>query len=168
MSEVVVFALRILFLALIWLFILFVANIVRTDLWGKAVPVPADPAQPVPRDAQPQAAMPPEAPVAPVQRRPDRRPPKYLTVDNGPLAGRTFTLSGELNMGRSIENQIILTDDFASGHHARIVPEGRGVIIEDQGSTNGTFVNGVRVEGSMTLNPGDSVRIGRTTMTLGR
>jgi pSer/pThr/pTyr-binding forkhead associated (FHA) protein len=164
MSELVVFALRILFLALLWLFILFIANVIRTDMWGRAVTVDA---------AERQSFPPPETPAAvPVtsasERSGGRKRARYLTMDNGHLAGRTFTVASPLTLGRSVENDIILTDDFASGHHARIDPEGSAVILTDLGSTNGTYLNDERVVQPRPLQPGDRIRIGRTTMTLGR
>lgn len=170
MSELVVFVLRILFLALLWLFILFIANVIRTDMWGRAIP--ADPAGAA-RETQPpapaQAAAPPRhAPPPEPERQSARQRPKYVTVENGPLAGRTFSTSAELGIGRSVDNEIILTDDFASSHHARIVAATNGVFLHDLGSTNGTFVNDVRVVDPQQLQLGDTIRIGRTTMALGR
>ncbi|WP_028709156.1 FHA domain-containing protein FhaB/FipA [Propionicicella superfundia] len=168
MSELVVFALRIAFLVLLWLFILFVANIIRTDMWGKAVPVDTGDA------AERRSFPPPDAPAGAATPAPaagragGRKRPRYLTMDNGPLASRTFTLTTTLTLGRSVENDIILTDDFASGHHARIEPQSAGVVLTDLGSTNGTFLNDERVAEPRTLRPGDRLRIGRTTMTLGR
>lgn len=162
MSELVVFALRIAFLALLWLFILFCANIIRTDLFGRAVPRP-EPATPV---APPPPAPPPPADKGRKQR--DRRPPKYLSIDSGPLMGRTFALTTELNIGRSVDNQIILDDDYVSTRHARLTPSSQGLLLQDLNSTNGTFLNGNRISTPTLVTVTDTIRIGRTNMSLGR
>ena len=68
-----------------------------------------------------------------------------------------------VTIGRSGENTISLDgDEFASGHHARIESQRDGVWILDLGSTNGTFVNGERVEARRQLRRGDLVQIGDT------
>lgn len=169
MSELVVFALRILFLALLWLFILFIANVIRTDMWGRAVTVGTAERQAFPPPRTPPATPASTSDATPASERSSgRKRARYLTMDNGALAGRTFTVTAPLTLGRSVENDIILTDDFASGHHARIEPEGGAVILTDLGSTNGTYLNDERVVQPRSLQPGDRIRIGRTTMTLGR
>lgn len=171
MSELVVFVLRIVFLALLWLFILFVANIIRTDMRGRAVPATGkSKKESAPLPAPPIAEAVPAPAPAPVasSRRSSRQRPKHVTVDNGPLAGRLFNATTDLSIGRGLENAIVLTDDFASGNHARIEPGSDGVYLVDLGSTNGTFVNDNKVTGRVLLRPGDQIRIGRTTMTLGR
>jgi hypothetical protein len=69
----------------------------------------------------------------------------------------------QLTVGRGPLNDLqLLEDDFASGRHALFDPRRDGVWIEDLGSTNGTFVNGVRLTSSRRLTPGDIVRIGET------
>jgi pSer/pThr/pTyr-binding forkhead associated (FHA) protein len=80
--------------------------------------------------------------------------------------GDTFTLdSHPLTMGRGANNDVpIPTDEYASGRHARFEPRRDGVWIEDIGSTNGTFVNGIRVTRERKLVPGDVVRIGETDL----
>ena len=161
MSEFVVFALRIAFLALLWVFILFCANVIRTDLFGRAVP------RPEPAPAAPQAPPPPP-PAADKPKKRDRRPPRYLSIDSGPLVGRTFTLSTELSIGRSVDNQIILDDDYVSTNHSRLTPSRQGVLLQDLNSTNGTFVNGNRITTPTLVTSEDKIRIGRTNMSLGR
>jgi pSer/pThr/pTyr-binding forkhead associated (FHA) protein len=73
--------------------------------------------------------------------------------------------SAPLTLGRSGDNDIPLPgDEFASSAHARLEPRRDGVWIEDVGSTNGTFVNGERVEGRRRLSAGDVVRVGETDL----
>jgi hypothetical protein len=73
--------------------------------------------------------------------------------------------SAPVTVGRSSDNDLPLEgDDFASVRHARFEPRRDGVWVEDIGSTNGTFVNGIRVEEPRRLAPGDVVRIGETDL----
>jgi pSer/pThr/pTyr-binding forkhead associated (FHA) protein len=74
-----------------------------------------------------------------------------------------------LTIGRSKDNAVALDgDEFASGQHARIESQRDGVWILDLGSTNGTFVNGERVEGRRQLHRGDLVQIGNTELRFER
>ena len=73
--------------------------------------------------------------------------------------------SAPLTVGRGEQNDVELRgDDFASAEHARFEPRRDGVWLSDVGSTNGTFVNGARVERARRLVPGDVVRIGATDL----
>jgi len=86
--------------------------------------------------------------------------PVGTTFDAGPVP---------VTIGRSSENTITLDgDDFASGHHARIESQRDGVWILDLGSTNGTFVNGERVDGRRQLHRGDLLQIGDTEIRFQR
>ena len=80
--------------------------------------------------------------------------------------GDRFPLDAQaLTVGRSGNNDLELRDDqYASAQHARIEPRGADVWVEDDGSTNGTFVNGRRIEAPKRLAPGDVVRIGETEL----
>jgi hypothetical protein len=70
-----------------------------------------------------------------------------------------------ISIGRSDENQVELGDDeFASAAHARVEPRHDGAWLVDRGSTNGTFVNGIRIDSPHRLEPGDLVRIGETQL----
>ena len=73
--------------------------------------------------------------------------------------------STALTVGRGQDNDLpVPGDEFASARHARFEPRRDGVYVEDLGSTNGTFVNGVRLNGGRKLVPGDVVRIGETDL----
>jgi pSer/pThr/pTyr-binding forkhead associated (FHA) protein len=72
--------------------------------------------------------------------------------------------SRSLTVGRSGENDIALTDDFASARHARIEPRRDGVWVSDAGSTNGTYVNGAKLAKPHRLKPGDVIRVGSTDL----
>jgi FHA domain-containing protein len=89
-----------------------------------------------------------------------------LVIVGGPgqIEGAEYTLdSNPVTAGRSDQNDIVLKrDDFASATHARFELRGSGAWIEDVGSTNGTYLNGVRLKKRRRLNPGDVVRVGET------
>jgi hypothetical protein len=73
--------------------------------------------------------------------------------------------SAAVSVGRGPHNDLALdADDFVSVRHARIEPRRDGVWVEDVGSTNGTYVNGARLEEPRRLQPGDVVRIGQTDL----
>jgi len=80
--------------------------------------------------------------------------------------GDVYTLDTHpLTIGRGPGNDVsIPSDEYASGRHARVEPRRDGVWIEDMGSTNGTFVNGIRLTRERKLVPGDVVRVGETDL----
>ncbi len=76
-----------------------------------------------------------------------------------------FVLDSAISIGRGGPNEVRLDgDDFASVQHARVEPRRDGVWIEDVGSTNGTYVNGVRLSRARKLTAGDLVRVGETDL----
>ena len=68
-------------------------------------------------------------------------------------------------MGRAVENEIVILDKRSSREHAVIRREGRKVILEDQGSTNGTYLNGERLQHSIHLRDGDQIKVGDVAFT---
>jgi hypothetical protein len=73
--------------------------------------------------------------------------------------------SAPVTLGRASDNDMNLGDDeFASAHHAKVEPRRDGVWVEDVGSTNGTFVNGVKLKRPRKLTPGDIIRVGETDL----
>ena len=77
--------------------------------------------------------------------------------------------SGPLLLGREGENDLALVrDEFTSSRHARVEPRRDGVWVEDIGSTNGTYVNGVRLTAPRKLSPGDVIRVGETDLRFER
>jgi pSer/pThr/pTyr-binding forkhead associated (FHA) protein len=67
-------------------------------------------------------------------------------------------------IGRSSSANLVLDDEFASGRHAQLVPRDGGWVLEDLGSTNGTFLGRERIAGPVELVAGQSIRIGNTTL----
>ena len=80
--------------------------------------------------------------------------------------GEGFELnSAQLTIGRGNQNDIpIATDEYASARHARFEPRQDGVWVQDLGSTNGTFLNGTRLDRPRRLAQGDVVRVGETDL----
>ncbi len=90
-------------------------------------------------------------------------------VTEGPLAGTSLPLgSSPVLIGRAPECTLVLDDDFASARHARLFPQDGGWAVEDLGSTNGTFLGGVRVGEPTRIDLGVPVRVGRTVLELRR
>ena len=85
-----------------------------------------------------------------------------------PPIGATFPLDAVTTLGRDVNNNVIVEDPFASAEHAVLTFRGRAWYVEDRGSTNGTFVNGSRVHGVAPLGFGDTVQVGQALFRLER
>jgi membrane protein implicated in regulation of membrane protease activity len=86
--------------------------------------------------------------------------------EDEPPAGRAIALGPINSIGRNVNNTIFVEDDFVSTNHAMLTFRGRSWFIEDQGSTNGTYVNGHRIDRAVALSFGDELTIGRVRMRL--
>ncbi len=106
----------------------------------------------------------PTAPATPAVPSSPPAPPR-LVVLGGPLAGHQVVITGSVEIGREGTGLALAGDAQASRKHARIDLAPSGVLITDLGSTNGTFVNGQRIN-SAALRPGDTVTIGNSTIRL--
>ena len=155
MSEIALTVIKVLFLALLWLFILSAVSVIRSDLFGRAVPTPDEPQEL-------------ESPAPPPRRsRRQRGEPRIFTITQGAQAGESAELgAGVVLIGRGADCQLILNDDYVSTRHARVVSTEDGFYVEDLGSTNGTYVNGQRITAPTTITMSDTVRIGKTILKL--
>jgi pSer/pThr/pTyr-binding forkhead associated (FHA) protein len=154
--EPVSVALKFGFLAVLYLFLLWVARSARKDLGaGGGLP-----------DGSSSASIPPDATgfysasalgVADVAHRAPR-----LVVERAPGhdSGMIYDLEGDIVLGRGDRAEIRLEDPFASSRHARVYEQGNVIVIEDLDSTNGTYLNEELLQTPRPLHPGDRVRIG--------
>jgi hypothetical protein len=86
----------------------------------------------------------------------------------GLRAGSAYSLSEGAVLGRSDQADIRLEDTFASSQHARLALHGDVMVLEDLGSTNGTYLNEEPLRGPQPLHPGDRIRIGDSSFTFER
>lgn len=166
MSEFTVTVFRFAFFILLWLFVLGVAGVLRRDIFGakrgsrksRRGAKASRAATPAPAPAQNRPAPAPAAPRSQAH-------PGSIRVTAGPLAGTSLMLSGApVTFGRAPDNTIVINDDFASSHHARIAAANGSWILEDLGSTNGTLVDGSRMHSPVSLRIGTQITIGHTTL----
>jgi pSer/pThr/pTyr-binding forkhead associated (FHA) protein len=91
----------------------------------------------------------------------------FVVIEPKQHRGRTYTLSNALSIGRLDDNDIIIDDDtFISSHHARIEVRPEGVWVVDLKSTNGSFVNGQRLSGERSVRKGDRIQVGSTVLEM--
>ena len=156
MSELAILLIRLGVLALLWLFVFAAVRTIRLDVFGPRVPKAS-------RAATVHAPKPkPKARAAAPGKL-----PRHLVVTSGSLAGQTLELSdAPVTIGRAPESTLVLTDDYASTHHARLVPRDGQWLIEDLGSTNGTYLDKAKVTRPTPVPPGAKVRIGKTVLEL--
>jgi hypothetical protein len=150
---------RIGFLAVLWLFVIAAVGVVRTDLFGPS-------SQRRRRAAvTPQSARQPRPP----KPKPSRATPQQLLVTAGALAGTSLGLSDQqITIGRADDATLVLADDYASTRHARLFPQDGQWLVEDLGSTNGTYLDRQKVTQPTPVPIGVPIRIGKTVLELRR
>ncbi|EXF24802.1 signal peptide protein [Nesterenkonia sp. AN1] len=164
MSELAVTVLQFGLLLLLWILILSIIGAQGRDMTiskRSRARAAAPHAAPAPRSGPP-------APSGANHSGPTPRPrPRRLLVSEGPLAGTEIPLgSASIMMGRAQECTLVLDDDYASGKHARLFPQGSRWFLEDLGSTNGTWLGEDQLTRASTVEPGDRIRIGKTVLEL--
>ncbi|MEU2925568.1 FHA domain-containing protein [Streptomyces sp. NPDC048304] len=170
MSELTLTVMRLGFLAVLWLFVIVAVQVIRSDLFGTRVTQrgsrrDAGRQQQAPRQ---QAAAPPPQRGQQGGGRRGRNAPTKLVVTEGTLTGTTVALQGQtITLGRAHDSTIVLDDDYASSRHARIYPDRDGQwIVEDLGSTNGTYLDRSRLTTATPIPLGAPIRIGKTVIEL--
>ncbi|MFF4771847.1 FHA domain-containing protein FhaB/FipA [Microtetraspora fusca] len=152
MSELTLLLIRLAFLALLWFFVIAAVGVIRTDLFG-------------PRTAPAPARKPAKAPK-PVSK-PKRGEPRQMVVTGGPLQGTVIDLTETpITIGRATDATLVLSDDYASSRHARLFPQDGQWIVEDLGSTNGTYLDRSKVTRPTPVPLGVPIRIGKTVIEL--
>jgi len=143
--------LKLCFLALLYLFFIRVVRAVWTEV---SAPPPAPVAAPV---------------VAKTRR--DRGTAKRANahlrvVEPAEQRGRTYDVADELTIGRAAGCQVPLDDSYASQLHARVFRRNGDLLVEDLGSTNGTFLNRKKVSSAVPIRKGDRLQVGKTVLEL--
>jgi pSer/pThr/pTyr-binding forkhead associated (FHA) protein len=172
MSELTLTVMRLGFLAVLWLFVIVAVQVIRSDLFGTRVTQRGSRREEGRRQqpAARQQAAPPQQrgqqQAAGSGRR--RNAPSKLVVSEGTLTGTTVALQGQtITLGRAHDSTIVLDDDYASSRHARIYPDRDGNwIVEDLGSTNGTYLDRSRLTTPTPIPLGAPIRIGKTVIEL--
>jgi hypothetical protein len=152
-DDPIAVALQFGFLAILYLFLLWVVRSARRDLAGGAnanVPVAGG------------AAAQPSRERGGMDLRQGIRPRLVVVAAMNFPPGTEFEIGDSATMGRAPSSEIPIEDPFASSAHARIFPRGQFMYIEDMGSTNGTYLNGRQLRRPEQLKTADTVRIGET------
>ncbi|MFE9092765.1 FHA domain-containing protein [Streptomyces sp. NPDC007264] len=169
MSELTLTVMRLGFLAVLWLFVIVAVQVIRSDLFGTRVTQRGsrrDGGRP--QQAARQATPPQQRQQPAAGGRQRRGAPTKLVVSEGSLTGTTVALQGQtITLGRAHDSTIVLDDDYASSRHARIYPDRDGQwIVEDLGSTNGTYLDRTRLTTPTPIPLGAPIRIGKTVIEL--
>jgi hypothetical protein len=161
MNNLTLLLIRLAFLAVLWLFVIAAVGVVRTDLFGQGRQ-----GRQRRRQRKPPQVKPPRQPRA---GRPGRGTPQRLLVTAGGLAGTSIGLTDQqITIGRANDATLVLNDDYASTRHARLFPQDGQWIVEDLGSTNGTYLDRQKVTQPTPVPPGVPIRIGKTVLELRR
>lgn len=180
MSDFTLTLIKLAFLAVLWLFVIAAVGVIRADLFGskaatKAASRAANRAARAVQQRPPKAAArPPQgAPQGPPQGPPPRGGqrggggPNKMVVVQGERAGTVIDLTGvPITIGRANDSTLVVTDDYASSRHARLYAQDGQWIVEDLGSTNGTYLGRTKVTRPMPVPPGVPIRIGKTVIEL--
>ena len=167
MNALTLTLIRLAFLAVLWLFVIAAVGVVRTDLFGPSVTG----RRPGRKRQQSRGRPSPQPKPARPSRsgRAGRAAPQQLLVTGGDLAGTSLGLADQqITIGRANDATLVLTDDYASSRHARLFPQDGQWIVEDLGSTNGTYLDRQKVTQPTPVPVGVPIRIGKTVLELRR
>jgi hypothetical protein len=157
LPEIVITVARYGFLVLLWIFVFTVVGVVRRDLYlgSRSTRLVAAPRG---------VGMTMVGRPAKVKR---GRAAHQLFVTEGALAGTRLSLGeSQITIGRAEDSTLVITDDYASARHARLVPRAGQWFVEDLGSTNGTYLDRTKVTAPTPVPLGVPIRIGRTSLEL--
>lgn len=163
MNALTLTLIKLAFLAVLWLFVIAAVGVVRTDLFG-----PSRRRRSARKARAPRPTPPPAAPKR-SPGRVSRSAPHQMVVTAGSLAGTTIDLAdSQITIGRADDATLMLTDDYASTRHARLFPQDGQWLVEDLGSTNGTYLDRQKVTRPIPVPVGVPIRIGKTVLELRR
>jgi pSer/pThr/pTyr-binding forkhead associated (FHA) protein len=158
MSALTLLLIRLAFLAILWLFVIAAVGVVRTDMFGMSGSGRKSKRQRPPKAARPARPS-----------RGGRGDAHRLLVTSGALAGTSLGLTDQqITVGRANDATLVLNDDYASSRHARLFPQNGQLIVEDLGSTNGTYLDRQKVTQPTPVPVGVPIRIGKTVLELRR
>ena len=155
MEDPVALMLKFGFLAVLYVFLFWVARSALRDLSrNQGEELATEPAGGLPEDRRRERAG--------TDLRAGVEPRLVVVAAMGHEPGDAFKIGDSATLGRSESADIKVDDPFASSAHARIFPRGQFMYVEDMGSTNGTYLNGRQLRKPERLKVSDSVRIGDT------
>jgi pSer/pThr/pTyr-binding forkhead associated (FHA) protein len=168
MTALTLTLIRLAFLAVLWLFVIAAVGVVRTDLFGTSTASSRRQARKQ-RQGRPRPAQPAKPPRPQRSGPRGRSVPQQLLVTAGALAGTSLGLTDQqITIGRANDATLVLNDDYASTRHARLYPQDGQWIVEDLGSTNGTYLDRQKVTQPTPVPLGVPIRIGKTVLELRR
>src|SRR5487761_1699265 len=162
MSTLTPFLIWLAFLSVLLVVVIAGGGVVRTDMFG-----PSGAGRKAKRMAK--AQRPSRPPRGGRNGRNGRGEPQQLLVTAGTLAGTNLALTDQqITIGRANDATLVLNDDYASSRHARLFPQDGQWIVEDLGSTNGTYLDRQKVTQPTPVPVGVPIRIGKTVLELRR
>jgi pSer/pThr/pTyr-binding forkhead associated (FHA) protein len=167
-QELTLMLIRFAYLAVLWIFVLGAISVIRSDMFGARVETAGGSTSRRERRSAQQAQK-----QAAKARKPARGNPSQVVVRDGPNAGQRVPLGSAVDgtpllIGRGPDAAIRLDDDYVSTRHARIGVSGETWYVEDLGSTNGTYIGNQRLTQATAIQLGTQVRVGKTTLELGK
>jgi len=168
MSELALFLIRVAFVGVLWIFIFSIISVIRADLFGQRV------VSKVTEENSPTIVSKPivPAPAATVRvlataDAPASAGATKLVITDGENVGFELALTGrEVTIGRAVSSDIVITDEYASTQHAKLVLMNDDWLIQDLNSTNGTYLAGTRVGTPAVVKLNTPVKVGKTVFEL--
>lgn len=165
MSEQLLTVLKLCLLALLYLFFF---RVVRA-VWAEISPPRPAPAGPTLRGSGSASRKPSRVKAARrdgLPMTPPAGPAQLVVVEPAEQRGRSFVLADETTVGRAAGCSVTVDDTFVSQIHARVFRRDGQFLVEDLGSTNGTYLNRKKVAGPMVMQRGDRLQVGNTVLEL--
>jgi hypothetical protein len=160
-SEQLLNILKLCLLALVYLFLVRVVRAVWAEV---SLPAQVDGGGRRPRRRAAPTAPVAAAPAPPRGRKGRGSPTELVAVEPADQVGRRYPLGDEITVGRAAGCQVTVDDTYVSQLHARVFTRDGQLFVEDLGSTNGTYLNRVKVAGPMVMQKGDRLQIGNTVL----